>query len=275
MLAAQTIKPETQKQGTERNVHRVLADLLSNSTNDHESEHISNDVNNESSSSSSLSFDDEAEECTQASPLFRHETLRPSVEELSCAPLLRHESIGMGYSYHEKPGAMLPLHLASLKASRPPAVSPEADPDDTSLEIFPTSHAAILKHFRKTSARLIEDHRADHGKHDSACLPKLSHSSSSMLSLASVREAEEDDPEQAEAEEDGDVEGLKGQDEEPEDDEFEPKMRITENVVIEERVIVEVQPRCNGILEMLSGCLGGSANTLYVRRRRGGHESSC
>ncbi|KAK5726581.1 hypothetical protein LTR15_002466 [Elasticomyces elasticus] len=123
----------------------------------------------------------------QQSPLLRHETLGPDSDEHMHSPLMRHESMGLrdmelDHTYSQ-------LSTTSSGTSAEDAISPEADPNDPSLEKFPTHSAGIFEHIHSASTRLP----ADEIEHAAANM--LSRERSKSPSMPSVQEEEEEEDE--------------------------------------------------------------------------------
>ncbi|KAK5746669.1 hypothetical protein LTR17_000685 [Elasticomyces elasticus] len=159
----------------------------------------------------------------QQSPLLRHETLGPDSDEHMHSPLMRHES--MGLRDMEPDHTYSQLSTTSSGSSAEDAISPEADPNDPSLEKFPTHSAGIFEHIHSASTRLP----ADEIEH--AVANMLSRERSKSPSMPSVQEEEE--------EEDEVIDMIRGQertqaDKEDKEDEVDPladgvpKLLITE-----------------------------------------------
>jgi len=135
-------------------------------------------------------------------PLLQHETLNPNSTEQTQAPLLRHESIGMIDHHHDKSDSTpyssptSPLrHDIFHPSSAGSAVAPEADPNDPTLERFPTDQHGILEHIRRASTQLPQDPTV--GSPVSAVSDNSLSSTSPVMSLPSVQEAEEEDDDEA------------------------------------------------------------------------------
>ncbi|KAH9845048.1 hypothetical protein Tdes44962_MAKER06907 [Teratosphaeria destructans] len=130
--------------------------LLKHETFDPPSSNRSNEYRDDDFGDGEEGDDDDA----QTSPLLRHESLCPTSDEQTQAPLMRHESMSIGV--HHDDGHFYPLKSPSLaspgsRCSSDDAVAPEADPNDPSLEHFPTEKRAIYDHIRRTSSSLPED----------------------------------------------------------------------------------------------------------------------
>ena len=132
-----------------------------------------------------ISDDDALEEA----PLLRHESLVPSSIEQIHAPLFRHENTAIDDKQHEELSSVV-LFPVSLVHSDGDPVPPEADPDDPTLEKFPTTQNGILEHIHHTAKVLAEDGTlplVDRSTPPSAVLSITS----STGSLPSVQEDEE------------------------------------------------------------------------------------
>ncbi|KAK5174833.1 uncharacterized protein LTR77_001916 [Saxophila tyrrhenica] len=224
---------------------------------------------------------DEEADLIHTSPLLRHETLRPSSAEHEHAPLFRHESIPVRNDLGSvaKPTAAKPTaasHVASI-----PHIPQEADPHDPSLEKFPTDHAGILETIHRTSTSLPADETSDHSL-SSPLSQALTNSSASTRSLPSVdeeaeeeleriREVEEEEYEREE--EDGEeMDPLREgdapitppmTDEEPEDDDFEPK-RTFSDFIAKERLISELAEEPKNLVNRLTDLVGGEGVALAI-----------
>ena len=240
---------------------------------------MSKDEDGNSSSSSSKDDDDPHER--NFSPLLRHESLAPCSVEQEHAPLFRHESIGIGYNHHEKPAATMSLLKISQKATVSPKAAPAgAQSHDPTVEKFPTDHAGIMGKLCLTSTDLAEDESADDMNGlDSPTSQVLSESSMSVPSLPSVREADEEELEKIREleEREFEKEEAEGEEvdplrvaapitprltpEEPEDADFEPKL-LTEQVEIEERIVIEIVDGRQRWIEMLLEKVGGKGNAM-------------
>ncbi|EMC99062.1 hypothetical protein BAUCODRAFT_389627 [Baudoinia panamericana UAMH 10762] len=112
------------------------------------------------------------------SPLLRHESMTPDAIEQTQAPLMRHKSSAIGEHLDE------PNHYT--RSSEENLVAEEADPNDPSLEKFPTDQAGIYQHIQRSCTELD----ADEGEKDHA---RVNSPSSRTQSLPSVQEDDEDD----------------------------------------------------------------------------------
>jgi hypothetical protein len=246
------------------------------------------DKNEDSSSSSS---DDEADN-TPASPLLRHESLVPSSIEQEHAPLFRHESISLGNNRHDLEAVTeAPVKVKPRAVSRS-SIPDEADPNDPSLEKFPTDHTGIMNTIHRAHTKFPEDETSDHSLHHAPLSQAISSSSISSPSLASVHEGDEDDQDEDEEalekireaeEEEYEREEADGEeldplkegvasltppltDDEPEDADFEPKVghhhhHHEPEVIIQETVVIEVMEK-RSVLGDLVAMMGGKGNAL-------------
>ncbi|KAK4561654.1 hypothetical protein LTR86_004333 [Recurvomyces mirabilis] len=128
--------------------------------------------------------DDEPDE--HASPLLRHESLGPDTQQH--APLMRHESAGIGE--HCDDGDVFLARKASSTSSAEDSIAPEADPNDPTLEKFPTGKKAILDHIHRVSTGRHADETAGSAHHGPAVVDEFG---SPLSSLASVQEDEEEE----------------------------------------------------------------------------------
>ncbi|KAK3676086.1 hypothetical protein LTR78_003836 [Recurvomyces mirabilis] len=131
--------------------------------------------------------DDEPDE--HASPLLRHESLSPDPQQH--APLMRHESASIGEHYDD--GDVFLARKASSTSSAEDSIAPEADPNDPTLEKFPTGKNAILDHIRCVSTGKHADETLDSAHHGPAAVDGFG---SPLSSLASVQEDEEEESSQ-------------------------------------------------------------------------------
>ncbi|QIX01092.1 hypothetical protein AMS68_006609 [Peltaster fructicola] len=78
-------------------------------------------------------------------------------------PLLKHETSYPGQVEDVPDGTVLssPISSASSKSSIEDLVCPEADPEDTTLQEFPTDHASIVREIQRTQLSLPEDITTD------------------------------------------------------------------------------------------------------------------
>ena len=132
------------------------------------------------------------------SPLLRHETLGRDAEEQHQAPLMRHESKGIGEHDDDFDIYLHDFHRRqSIDSDPSDAISAEADPNDPSLEPFPTDPAAIHEHIHRISTSIPADQTSDDINTDSPLsLVRSTNSLSPVRSLASVREEEDEDEDQ-------------------------------------------------------------------------------
>ncbi|KAK0944743.1 hypothetical protein LTR29_003756 [Friedmanniomyces endolithicus] len=132
----------------------------------------------------------------QQSPLMRHETLGYDFDERAHSPLMRHESMTPtdridepDHTYSRSYTA--PLSLTTSTSSAADSVCPEADPNDPSLEKFPTDHVGIFQHIHRASTQLPADETEDVVNANSPLL--LGREVSNPLSLPSVEEEDEEE----------------------------------------------------------------------------------
>ncbi|TKA82780.1 hypothetical protein B0A55_01785 [Friedmanniomyces simplex] len=176
-------------------------------------------------------------------PLLRHETLGPDADEHTHSPLFRHESMTLGL-HNDEPDhtyairsrtAPAPLSLTSSGSSSSSSSSaadsfcPEADPNDPSLEKFPTDPVGIWQHIHRASTQLPADETGeDVNARAPASVPLMvggrEREREDTPSLFSVKEEDEDEEEEEEEEE---VEELRKQERlqaerEVENDEVDP-----------------------------------------------------
>lgn len=126
-------------------------------------------------------------------PLLRHESLAPGSQEQTQAPLLRHESMAIGEHQDEDPQATLSPSMTSMGSrgsGEEDPVPEEADPDDPSLESFPTDSNGILEHIHHASTELPEDKFRDDADVTSAAVSETP--ISPVTSLPSVQEDDEE-----------------------------------------------------------------------------------
>ncbi|KAK6441950.1 hypothetical protein LTR95_001810 [Oleoguttula sp. CCFEE 5521] len=146
-----------------------------------------------------------------ASPLFRHETgfeilvaeiadHTPGVDEDEDhldlpehkAPLLSHETyLPTPSPQIEPPSAFPKLTTGQLPAAFQSVVPDEADPNDKSLEHFPTTPEAIVHHIRRLSNHMPEDEVTElslAGSPSTISLPPMQRTTSQTASLPSVVE---------------------------------------------------------------------------------------
>ncbi|KAK1073073.1 hypothetical protein LTR12_013138 [Friedmanniomyces endolithicus] len=132
----------------------------------------------------------------QQSPLMRHETLGPDSDEHAHSPLMRHESMTL-YDRTDEPdhtysrSYTAPLSLTTSSSSAADSVCPEADPNDPSLEKFPTDHVGIFQHIHRASTQLPADETEAVVNASSPLL--VSREVSNSPSLPSVEEEDEEE----------------------------------------------------------------------------------
>lgn len=135
--------------------------------------------------------DEKEDEHHEEAPLLRHESIAPSSYEQSHSPLFRHESMAIDDKRHDD----LPQRLRrTSKSSSSDSIPQEADPNDPSLEVFPTDHKGIMEHIERTRKSIQEDETSnDVGSPVSSSNSAIA---SASPSLPSVREDEDDEVEQ-------------------------------------------------------------------------------
>ncbi|KAF2768036.1 hypothetical protein EJ03DRAFT_352479 [Teratosphaeria nubilosa] len=188
--------------GTPGAVNPAPGPLLKHETFDPPSSNRGNEYRSDDFGDGEAGEDDDA----QTSPLLRHESLCSTSNEQTQAPLLRHESMSIGE--HHDDGHFYPPQSPSLnslgsRCSSDDAVAPEADPNDPSLERFPTDKRAIYDHIRRASSSLPEDQYREDAK-EIRRPHNGSHSSkggSPPRSLPSVAEDEDEEIEKIREEE--------------------------------------------------------------------------
>ncbi|KAK4546701.1 hypothetical protein LTR36_001919 [Oleoguttula mirabilis] len=184
---------------------------------------VSVDIKNETDVEPDYSYDgdDQDDEEDDGPPLLRHESFAPGSEEQTQAPLLRHESMAIGehldddYSGRQSPPTGSP---GSVYSSGDDSVAPEADPNDLSLERFPTDQNGIFEHIHRASTQMAEDEL-----HDDADLLNSVYSTSGNQStspITSLPSVQEDDEE--ELDELRDYEREKAKKEAQDDDKVDP-----------------------------------------------------
>jgi hypothetical protein len=149
---------------------------------------------------------EEYDESQMASPLLRHESLAPDSAEQTQAPLMRHESFGIGdhgeddhYRHHRYTAPMSPTLSMMSRHSSEDVIPQEADPNDPSLEKFPTDHRSILDHIHRASTSLPEDQTRHDYDVRSIGSAAVSNGESPVRSLESVEEGDEQPEEDQEA----------------------------------------------------------------------------
>ena len=263
-------KGSESQQTPDREVEDPLADEASPDDVDspmmkHETFASTTADDSESTENGSSSSSDSEDEATN-SPLLRHESVGPHSTEQDHAPLFRHESIALGYNHHEHAATTTtPIKTAGSPSSTPV----KADPNDPTLEKFPTDHAGILEKIRRTSISLTEDETLDHSGLHSPHSQALSESSGSVHSLPSLQEADEvlekireAEEEEYEKEEESGEEMDPLRPGEPEDADFEPKTQLVEVVEIQETIVVEVVDRRKSTIESAVERVGGRNNVM-------------
>ncbi|KAK3704360.1 hypothetical protein LTR37_013913 [Vermiconidia calcicola] len=226
-----------------------------------------------------ISDDDEGYDSVHTPPLLRHESLVPSSAEQTHAPLFRHESIALGYNHHEQPAARMTPTKNSRRASPASPIPDEADPNDPTLEKFPTNHAGIIEKIHRTSLALAADETIDDVERDSPLSQAMSETSISAPSLPSVREADDEELEKIREMEEEEYEREEASDEEmdplkpsapitppltpkePDDNDFEPKVGKPE---LEKKVVAGIGDERRSTFKIVLGKLGGRGNAIAV-----------
>ena len=136
--------------------------------------------------------DDGDEQDGDSPPLLRHESFAPSSAEQTQAPLLRHESMAIGEHDDEHFDHLHRMASPSSHHSSEGSVAPEADPDDPTLEKFPTDQLGIFEHIHRVSTKTDDDHEGN-VKDNSHIRPSFGETAvSSFASLPSVQEDDEE-----------------------------------------------------------------------------------
>ncbi|KAF2165319.1 hypothetical protein M409DRAFT_24169 [Zasmidium cellare ATCC 36951] len=130
--------------------------------------------------------DKEDDEEVERPPLLRHESIAPSSHEQNHSPLFRHESMAIDDKLHNEP----PPQFRNARKSSSDSIPQEADPNDPSLEVFPTDHKGIMEHLNRTRSSIQEDETSDDVASPSQS-PANSAIASVSPSLPSVREDED------------------------------------------------------------------------------------
>lgn len=121
-------------------------------------------------------------------PLLRHESIAPSSHEQDHSPLFRHESMAIDDKRHDD----LPPRVTRGRKSSSDSIPLEADPNDPSLERFPTDHKGIMEHLDRTRNSMQADETSnDPGSPSQSQSPANSVIASASPSLPSVREDED------------------------------------------------------------------------------------
>jgi len=143
--------------------------------------------------------DNQDAEDDESPPLLRHESVTLSSNEQTQAPLIRHESMGFGeHLDDDEPEYSLSQSITSTSShhsSGEDSVAPEADPNDPSLEKFPTDQKAIFEHIHRRSSQLAENEaREDADIQSVKPMGSNGHPTSpTVASLPSVQEEDNDD----------------------------------------------------------------------------------
>ncbi|KAK5127881.1 hypothetical protein LTR85_004998 [Meristemomyces frigidus] len=203
-------------------------------------------------------------------PLLRHESFAPDSVEQTQAPLLRHESMAIGEHLDDDTGRLSPQisSSGSVYSSGEDSVAPEADPNDPSLERFPTDQNGIFEHIRRASTQLPEDEVREVADIMSHIRSHSNPPTSPLISLPSVQEDDEE-----ELDELGDYEREKAQKEAQGSDEVDPMapaVTVTESDQAYEAPITppmtpqEVEKTIERVLEE-DPVAAGAAETIIER----------
>jgi hypothetical protein len=94
-------------------------------------------------------------------PLLRHESVTPDSHEQNHAPLFRHESMAIDDKRHGDGAHHSASPTGRLTPHTPQSPIPEeADPNDPTLEKFPTDHKGIMEHLNRAAQTLPSDQTA-------------------------------------------------------------------------------------------------------------------
>lgn len=129
-------------------------------------------------------------------PLLRHESIAPSSHEQSHSPLFGHESTAIdNKGDHDVRHHIPPMHLGQQRrgslgerTGSNRSIPEEADPDDPSLEKFPTDHVGIMEHLDRV--RRASDSGSERSSSRS---PSNSAVASASPMLPAVKEGEEEE----------------------------------------------------------------------------------
>lgn len=129
-------------------------------------------------------------------PLLRHESIAPSSHEQSHSPLFGHESTAIdNKGDHDVRHHIPPMHLGQQRrgslgerTDSNSSIPEEADPDDPSLEKFPTDHVGIIEHLDRV--RRASDSSTERSSSRS---PSNSAVASASPKLPAVKEGEEEE----------------------------------------------------------------------------------
>ncbi|KAL1588641.1 hypothetical protein WHR41_02512 [Cladosporium halotolerans] len=136
---------------------------------------------------------DEDEDDMEQPPLMKHESLSPTSSKRANDPEAADQHNQHSDNNHSA-SPVLPTSPAHIPA--------EADPNDPSLEKFPTHHEGIISSLRRASQRMAEDETTDEVLSSGSPLSKTrSQSSNQSTSLPSVLEDEDEEEEEEEEEE--------------------------------------------------------------------------
>ena len=257
---------------SEQTPDREVSDPLPTEESPDDAEALVQNTDEESDSSDSeSSSNSDSEDETTNSPLLRHESVSPHSAEQEHAPLFRHESIALGYNHHEPAATTISLTTPPHQAGSPAHVRYKGDVSDLSLEHFPTDHAGILAKIHRTSISLPEHEPMDDDDVLRSPTQALSDMSMSPPALPSVQEADEElERIQQVEKEEYDKEKESGEETDPlreveselENEDFEPKVPITEVIEIDRVIVVEVVERRKSAIASLVEKAGGRNSVL-------------
>jgi len=129
------------------------------------------------------------------SPVIQHETAQLSTREHEHAPLFSHEASPEdhreGRTVPSVSGSPFSSRHASQNRRRESHIPPEADPNDPSLEHFPTTREEIMNSLRRASEHMPEDETTHEGLIGSPSSSAVHSSFSRSPSLPSVHEEDE------------------------------------------------------------------------------------
>ncbi len=220
---------------------------------------------------------DDEDDDVHTPPLLRHESLRPSSAEQVHAPLFRHESISMGNNRHDLESITKAPANFTQRAVGGPQIPQGPTPHAPAPEPFPTDLAGVLDKIRRTVTSLPPDDSSDHSL-SSPLSQAVSGSSTNSLEsvdeeaeeeLERIREVgedqyehEEDDGEEMDPLMEGDAPITPPlTDEEPEDDDFEPKINNPDLLVVK-AMIIEGMERPKNLANRLADMVGGEGIAL-------------
>lgn len=154
----------------------------------------------------------------ESRPLLRHETVTPTSHEQEHSPLFQHESIANDQKYAADARRSRPSSLGGRKHSES-SIPEEADPNDPTLEQFPTDHKGIMEHLDRTRRSMQED-ATSHDYENATRSPGGSAVASASPSLPSLQEDEEEELERQRQE--ADATGLIAEEDIPQVRIYEP-----------------------------------------------------